>query len=63
MGAQGGGAIAAAAGPEALELRSDVPLQTTISETAEFTVAAGQRVGSCSPALLLGPRHQPSTHG
>ena len=40
------GALAAAAGPEALELRSDVPLQGhDFQHTAEFTVAPGQRVG------------------
>ena len=41
-----GGAVAAVAGPEALELRSDVPLQDhDFQDTAEFTVGAGQRVG------------------
>jgi len=40
------GALAAAAGPEALELRSDVPLQgNDVQHAAEFTVAPGQRVG------------------
>ncbi len=40
------GALAAAAGPEALELRSDVPLQSNdFQHAAEFTVAPGQRVG------------------
>jgi GH15 family glucan-1,4-alpha-glucosidase len=63
------GAIAAVAGPEALELRSDVPLQGhDFQETAEFTVAAGQRVGfvltshsSWEPIALGSPRPQPST--
>ncbi len=41
-----GDAISAVAGPEALELRSDVPVGgDDLQQTAEFTVAPGQRVG------------------
>ena len=42
----GDGVVSAVAGPDALELRSDVPVGgDELRQTAEFTVAAGQRVG------------------
>lgn len=41
-----GEAICAVAGSDALELRSDVPVGgDELQQTAEFTVAPGQRVG------------------
>jgi len=40
------GAVCAVAGPDALELRSDVPVGgDDLQQTAEFTVGPGQRVG------------------
>jgi GH15 family glucan-1,4-alpha-glucosidase len=52
------GAVVATAGPEVLELRSDVPLRGhAFQHTGEFTVSAGERVGF---ALTSHPSWEPS---